>query len=105
MNDETVSTVTTADLARDLRTVVADAEALLRQAAGGASGQYEAARETLEESLRIARARLDDAQSVLMDSARRAGRATDGYVRDHPWEAVGLGAALGVVVGLLIGRR
>lgn len=104
MND-TASPITSADLARDLRAVVNDAEALLKQAADSASGQYDAARANLESSLRAARVRLDDAQSAVLDGAKRAGRVTDDYVHDHPWQAVGLGAAVGVLVGLLIGRR
>jgi ElaB/YqjD/DUF883 family membrane-anchored ribosome-binding protein len=104
MND-TVSPVTSADLARDLRAVVNDAEALLKQAADGASGQYDAARASLESSLRAARLRLDDAQDAMLDRARNAGRAADHYVHDHPWQAAGFGAAVGLAVGLLIGRR
>lgn len=104
MND-TASPVTSADLARDLRAVVNDAEALLKQAADSASGQYDAARTSLESSLRAARLRLDDAQDAALDRAKRAGRAADHYVHDHPWQAVGFGAAVGLAVGLLIGRR
>jgi len=102
---EAAAPLTSADLARDLRAVVNDAEALLRQAADSASGQYDAARATLESSLRAARLRLDDAQDAVVDSAKRAGRTADLYVHDHPWQAVGFGAAVGLAVGLLIGRR
>jgi ElaB/YqjD/DUF883 family membrane-anchored ribosome-binding protein len=40
-----------------------------------------------------------------MDKATLAAKATDAYVRDNPWKAVGLGAAIGVVIGLLIARK
>lgn len=33
-----------------------------------------------------------------------AGRADD-YVRDNPWTGVGIGAAVGVVLGVLLARR
>ena len=41
----------------------------------------------------------------MIDGSRRAVRATDGYVRSHPWESIAVGAGIGVLVGLLIGRR
>jgi len=30
---------------------------------------------------------------------------TDTYVRDNPWRAVGISAAVGALVGILIARR
>jgi ElaB/YqjD/DUF883 family membrane-anchored ribosome-binding protein len=32
-------------------------------------------------------------------------RATDDYVHEHPWRAVGVAAAVGFLVGLLVNRR
>ena len=40
-----------------------------------------------------------------MDKAKEAARATDDFVHEHPWKAVGIGAAVGVIVGMLISRR
>ncbi len=37
--------------------------------------------------------------------ARRAIDAGDSYVRDNPWQAVGIGATAGLIVGLLVARR
>ena len=34
-----------------------------------------------------------------------AAKATDEYVKDNPWKSVGLGAAVGVVIGMLIARK
>ncbi|MBE7940644.1 MULTISPECIES: DUF883 family protein [Ramlibacter] len=93
------------DLAADLRAVVRDAEILLRQAANNAGQEYEAARDRLEETLRNARFRLQDAEDAVVDRAKAAGRAADDYVHANPWQSVGLGAAVGLALGLLIGRR
>jgi len=92
-------------LADDFRAVVTDAEQLLRAAANQAGEGYAEARERLEASLKAARRELDTLEHQVVDGARRAGRATDGYVRDHPWESIAVGAGIGVLVGLLIGRR
>ena len=34
-----------------------------------------------------------------------AANATDAYVRDSPWEAIGIAAGVGVLVGVLLARR
>lgn len=95
----------TTRLAHDFRTVVSDAEQLLRHAASQAGDGYNEARQRLEASLAGAREELSAFERTVTDSARRAGRATDGYVRNHPWESIAVGAGIGVVLGLLIGRR
>jgi len=46
-----------------------------------------------------------DAQAALMERTRAAARATDDYVHENPWRAVGVAAGVGLVIGLLIGRR
>jgi len=58
-----------------------------------------------EESLVVAKAKIADAQDALLERTRAAARATDDYVHDNPWRAVGVAAGVGLVIGLLIGRR
>jgi ElaB/YqjD/DUF883 family membrane-anchored ribosome-binding protein len=58
-----------------------------------------------EASLGIAKAKLSDAQTALLGRTRAAAKATDEYVHVHPWQAIGVGTAVGMVIGLLIGRR
>ena len=36
-----------------------------------------------------------------MDRAKAAARATDEYVRDNPWQALGVAAAVGFLIGLV----
>ena len=36
---------------------------------------------------------------------RATAQQTEGYVREHPWTSIGLGAAVGMLIGLLMGRR
>lgn len=95
----------TSRLADDFRAVVSDAEQLLRHAAREAGDGYNEARQRLEASLATAREELGAMQQSVADGARRAGRVTDGYVRNHPWESIAVGAGIGMLIGLLIGRR
>ncbi|HZS69194.1 MAG TPA: DUF883 family protein [Burkholderiales bacterium] len=78
----------------DLRALIADAEELLRATADQAGPRVQEARERAEESLRNARERLEG-----------AGRELDTQVREHPWAAVGVAAGIGLVIGILLGRK
>lgn len=92
-------------LVNDFKVVVADAEALLKATAGQTSEKIAEVRAKTEKSLSAARARMAEAQSVVLAKSKEAAKVTDTYVHDHPWKSIGTAAAVGVVVGLLIGRR
>jgi ElaB/YqjD/DUF883 family membrane-anchored ribosome-binding protein len=92
-------------LATDMRIVIADAEELLRATAGQMGEKAVVARERIQESLRVAKDKLARAEEAVIDRTKAAARATDDYVHDHPWGAVGIAAAVGLVIGMLISRR
>lgn len=92
-------------LASDMRIVIADAEELLRATAGQVGEKAVVARERIQESLRAAKDKLSRAEEAVIDKTKAAARATDDYVHDHPWGAVGIAAAVGLVIGMLISRR
>lgn len=97
--------VSTEKLMQDLRLVVEDAEALLKATAGAADEKIAQARARAEESLRQARLRLQDAGFEIEAQVRESARAADAYVRDNPWQSVGVAAGIAFLVGYLIGRR
>jgi ElaB/YqjD/DUF883 family membrane-anchored ribosome-binding protein len=92
-------------LMADLRVVVSDAEELLRLTADDVGEASLGLRDRLKERLQHSRASLLDLQASATDRAKEAGRAADDYVHDHPWKSVAVGACVGLVVGMLIGRR
>ena len=92
-------------LINDFKVVVADAEALLKATAGQGGEAVAAARAKAEASLDEAKARMADAQEALRVRTKDAARATDEYVHTHPWQSIGAAAGIGLVIGLLIGRR
>lgn len=92
-------------LMTDLRTVIADAEELLKLSAGDASQSAAELHESVRERLMKARHALGDLQEDAIAKAKAAGAAADDYVHDHPWRSIGIAAGIGLVVGLLIGRR
>ena len=91
-------------LMQDLRLVVTDTEELLRATAGVAGEKVIAARERIQENLQSAKVRLAAAEEAFVAKTKEAAKATDEYVHENPWKAVGIGAAVGVIVGMLIGR-
>ena len=48
---------------------------------------------------------LIDLEDSIAPQGKAAARATDDYVHEHPWGAVGIAAAVGLVIGMLISRR
>jgi len=52
-----------------------------------------------------AKSALSDGAGQVRDHAREVTRITDDYVRDNPWKVVGIAAAIGIVLGMLMTRR
>jgi ElaB/YqjD/DUF883 family membrane-anchored ribosome-binding protein len=92
-------------LVADFRVVMSDAEELLRATASQSGEKIVGLRTKLEENLRIARSQLADAQDAMVGKTKAAAVATDQYVHEHPWQLIGIAAAAGAVVGVLMNRR
>lgn len=89
----------------DIKAVLADAEDLLKQAATSTGERATELREKALAQLKQAKEKASDVQVVVVEKSKQAARATDDYVHDHPWQAVGIAAGVGVLIGLLINRR
>ena len=92
-------------LMTDVKAVVADAEDYLAATAGQSGEAYAAARTKLERTLEEVRAQAGDATRAATERTRAAARAADAYAHENPWEAVAVGAGVGLLLGWLIGRR
>ena len=92
-------------LVNDMRTVISDAEDLLRATANQAGERIAVARERIQDSLHQAKVKLAEAEAVVSERAKQAARYTDEYVHDNPWRAIGVAAAVGLLLGLLMSRR
>lgn len=103
MNDMTIEQKD--KLMADLRVVISDAEELLRLGAGQTGATATEWRARVEARLAAAKERMARLQEAAVARARAAGHAADDYVHDHPWKAIGAAAGVGLIVGLLIGRR
>ena len=81
-------------LMKELRDVVSAAEELLAAAGGENAERLREIRDRAEVALRGARERLEGAGEELEDR-----------VRKHPYAALGIAAAVGLVIGILLSRK
>ncbi|AZS81198.1 MULTISPECIES: DUF883 family protein [Achromobacter] len=88
-----------------VKTSLNDAENLLREAAGTTGDKANELRERAMTSLKRTREALYEAQDAVLERGRKAARATDDYVHDNPWQAIGVAGVTGLLLGLLISRR
>lgn len=92
-------------LAADMKTIIADAEELLKATASATGDRILAARARAEESLKSARERLTNLDDEALAQVKEVAKTADDYVREHPWGAVGVAAVAGLLLGVLISRR
>lgn len=85
-------------LMHDLRMVITDSEALLKSTSNEANTE-------IHDRLLSAKNTLHQLQESALHRVGAMGHATDRYVHDHPWRAIGLAGGLGLLLGLLMERR
>ena len=88
-----------------LKTAIGEAENYLSDAGEQASGTASEVRARFEDTLRTARSDLRKLEDSVIARSHEIAQSADVYVRDNPWRAVGLGAAVGVLVGIWASRR
>jgi ElaB/YqjD/DUF883 family membrane-anchored ribosome-binding protein len=89
----------------DFSAMLTEAEDLLRRAGNETGERAKDLRAQVEAKLLAAKLRLQELEGEAMDHARAAARYTDDYVHDNPWRSIGVAAAVGFLVGLMINRR
>jgi ElaB/YqjD/DUF883 family membrane-anchored ribosome-binding protein len=90
------------DLREDLLSVARDTESLLKATANVAGDQIEVARSQAQQSLHRAFDHLYDRR--MRQRVRKALKTADGYVQDNTWAVIGVAAAAGLLIGLLVKR-
>jgi ElaB/YqjD/DUF883 family membrane-anchored ribosome-binding protein len=92
-------------LISNMKAVVSDAEEILRETSGIAGGKIGELRERISEKLCDAKMYIADAEGRMIDRTKAAARATDHYVNENPWRSAGIAAGIGLLFGIIIGRR
>jgi ElaB/YqjD/DUF883 family membrane-anchored ribosome-binding protein len=89
----------------DFSAMLTEAEDLLKRAGNETGERAKDLRAQVEAKLLSAKLRLQELEGEAMDHAKAAARVTDDYVHDNPWGAIGVAAAAGFLIGLMINRR
>ena len=82
-----------------------EAQDMLKRAASETGDKARDLRAQVETKLLQAKLRLQELEDEAVDRTKAAARATDDYIHDNPWQVIGVAAAVGVLVGLLMSRR
>ena len=92
-------------LIAEFKALMADAEALIQATEGHADGAIGSIRSKALETIAGAKESLSGIEGQLADKAKAAAVSADDFVHRNPWEAVGVAAGLGILIGLFISRR
>jgi ElaB/YqjD/DUF883 family membrane-anchored ribosome-binding protein len=92
-------------LIHDLKTAVSDVQALMHAPSADDKGSIAALKQSVSDQLGKAMDRLHRLETHASDKLTHTAQSTQTYVQNHPLQAVGLSAALGLLVGLLARRR
>lgn len=92
-------------LVGDLKTVIADAEAQMKQTVNHAGEELSGIRSKAEKFTSKMKVRLADEQAAVVAFSKDAAKNADIYVHLYPWTSIGIAAGVGLVVGLLSSRR
>lgn len=93
--------VTMGKLVQDFKTVVHDAESLLKASAGDLGDKAREARTRLAASLEGAKASFHKVEEKAIEGAK----ATDKIIREHPYQSIGVAFGIGLLIGVLVTRR
>lgn len=110
-NTQTVETIevktkpNTNSISSEFKHFLSDIEDLVSQATSLTGEDLARVKNTLNERITVAKASLEEISDSIVQKARNGATATNNYVHQQPWAAVGAGATIGLLVGILISRR
>jgi len=96
---------TSEHLRAELKNLADTLEEVLTTSGEKSKTELDKLRSKAQSALKDTRARLGDSGDRIAQTTREAADRADVYVRDNPWTSVGIGAAVGVVLGVLLTRR
>jgi ElaB/YqjD/DUF883 family membrane-anchored ribosome-binding protein len=89
----------------ELKSGVDDAQGFLNAAAASTGEKAAELRDKATAALKRASESLSDLQATVIEKGRDAAIMTDDYVHENPWQAIGIGASIGFLVGVVVARR
>lgn len=92
-------------VSQEFQRFLEDIESLVKSIAQLTGNELEAAKTQLKDRIATAKLTIAEVRSNLAKQACDTISATDTYVHEQPWKAVGTSAAIGFLLGLILARR
>ena len=92
-------------LLSDVRVLVNDTEELVKTTIAQAGDKIVDIRNRAQEAVNNLKPQLVKLETVIVDRAKTTAATTDTYIHENPWTAIGVSTGIGLIIGLLIGRR
>jgi ElaB protein len=92
-------------VSHNLRHMVDEIDTFLKSAADTGDQRFNAVRDRLVEQVREMRGQIDELNQATLARVKRAARQADDTVHAHPYGAMGVAAAAGLLIGFLAARR
>ncbi len=84
---------------------LADIEDLIKATTSLTGEDLMRAKAKLAERVAIAKKSVEAMSGAIIHRTRKTAEVTNNYVHEQPWKAVGIGAAVGVLLGFVLARR
>lgn len=92
-------------LEREVNNFFSDIESLLTSTTSLTGADLAAIKDKIGARLAIAKASIEQMSGAVSQRTRRAVKATDAYAHEQPWKSIGIGAAVGVLIGFVLATR
>ena len=92
-------------LISEFKLLMADAEALIKATEDHPEQTIHSIRNKALDTIAGAKASLSSLEGSVTDKAKVVAEGADDFVHRNPWEAVGIAAGLGLLIGLFLRRR
>ncbi len=89
----------------DVKTLVTDAQALFKEAAVLTGEKAEEVRNRGMRLLDTALVKAQDAQANVLVAGKEMAVSADDYVKENPWRAIAAAAGVGLLLGVILGRK
>jgi len=90
---------------QEVNNLIADVEDLVSRVSEAADPEIARLRAKVESALATTKKAIADGADQVQRQAKDALDAGDRYVRDQPWQAIGIAAIAGLAIGFLVSRR
>ena len=89
----------------DVKVLINDTEELVKVTTSQAGEKVAEIRTRAQAAVNNLKPKLAALETEIIDKAKTAATATDTYIHENPWTAIGVAAGIGLLIGLLSGRR